>query len=60
MNNLIIVLAFCVIIHAMNMAFPTRAERATECDTKLLAALFISKAFKAVTAYFKHKKNHVK
>lgn len=59
MNNLMIVLAFCLIIHAMNMAFPTRAERAVKCDTKLLRALFISKAFKAITAYFKQKKKHL-
>jgi len=60
MNDLLIVLAFCLIIRAMSMAFPTRAEKATKCETKLINALCISKAFEAIIAYFKQKKNHLK
>lgn len=39
----------------MYMAFPERAGKATKCLTQLVGALFISKAFQAMIAYFKVK-----
>lgn len=60
MDNLIIVLAFFLVRHAMNMTFPKRGRKATKCDTLLLGSLPMSKAFNAMTAYFNQKKNDLK
>ena len=55
MNNFTIFLGFVLIINSMYMAFPERAGKATKCLTQLVGALFISKAFQAMIAYFKVK-----
>lgn len=56
MDTLIIVLAFFLIRHSMNMAFPKRGRKATKCDTLLIGSLPLSKAFKVITAYYKRNK----
>jgi hypothetical protein len=49
-------LVFILIMTSMFMAFPERARKATKCLTRLASALFISKAFQAMTTYFNQKK----
>lgn len=60
MDNFTSFLGFILIITSMFMAFPERATKATKCLTQLAGALFISKAFLAITTYFKQKKNLLK
>jgi hypothetical protein len=56
MNNFTFFLGFILIITSMFMAFPERARKATKCLIQLVGALFISKAFQAITAYFNRNK----
>jgi ABC-type enterochelin transport system permease subunit len=55
MNNFTIFLVFILIMTSMFMAFPDRASKATKCLIQLVGALFISKAFQAITTYFNRK-----
>lgn len=55
MDNFTIFLGFVLVITSMFMAFPERARKATKCLVQLVGALFISKAFQAMIAYFKEK-----
>lgn len=48
-------LVFILIMTSLFMAFPERAKKATRCLIQLVGALFISKAFQAMTAYFNRK-----
>ena len=56
MNNFAIFLGFVLVMTSMFMAFPERAKKATKCLIQLVGALFISRAFQAITAYFKRNK----
>ena len=63
MNNFTMFLGFVLAIHSMNMLFPERGKKSTQCLIQLVGALFISKAFQAMIAFFnrkKQKKNNLK
>lgn len=55
MNNFAMFLLFILILTVLFMAFPQRGRKATRCLIQLIGALFISKAFQAIIAYFKGK-----
>lgn len=60
MNNLIILLAFLLLLMILLWIMPTKkAKVVTECMTSLLQVFPVSKICNAIIAYYENKNKHI-